>query len=92
MRNRYSLVYAWTVARIRASSRLAKPESLYWRGFAAPSSTSVERGDSELDPVDRVHARALADEQRTLPRARLDASKPTNYVRYATFCGRAEPA
>jgi hypothetical protein len=29
MRNRYSLVYAWTVARIRARSDFAKPESQY---------------------------------------------------------------
>jgi hypothetical protein len=33
MRNRYSLMYTWTVARIQARSGLAKPESLYSRGF-----------------------------------------------------------
>lgn len=35
MRNRYSLVYAWTVARIAARSRSRGPESLCWRGFPA---------------------------------------------------------
>ena len=33
MRNRYSLVYAWTVARIAVRSRSRGPESLCWRGF-----------------------------------------------------------
>ena len=33
MRNRYSLMYPWTVARIRARSRLFEPGSRYWRGF-----------------------------------------------------------
>jgi hypothetical protein len=33
MRNRYSLVYISTVARIRAESGLGKPQSRYWRGF-----------------------------------------------------------
>ena len=67
MRNRYSLVYAWTVARIRAGSRSRGPDfPLLARVCVAVGQRAdlVERCHGELDLRDAVEPRALVDEER----------------------------
>jgi hypothetical protein len=78
MRNRYSLVYPWTVARIRARSRLFEPESRYWRGFPL---AAISASRSVFSTVWYSSLRST--------RARRNGKKRTDYVRYATTSGPA---